>query len=76
MIPSVSKMPAKKLEEWTFADPKLSSLPLDPETQNFVRDILYDILLMIFEMKSNGPLNEYFCILTLSSKRKRERAIR
>jgi len=29
--------PAKKLEEWSFSEPKLPSLPLDPETENFVR---------------------------------------
>lgn len=37
-LSTASNMPgAKKLDEWSFADPKLSSLPLDPETQNFVR---------------------------------------
>jgi len=27
----------KSLSEWSFSDPKLASLPLDPETKNFVR---------------------------------------
>jgi len=27
----------KSLSDWSFSDPKLASLPLDPETRNFVR---------------------------------------
>ena len=35
---SCSAMVLKKsLSDWSFSDPKLASLPLDPETRNFVR---------------------------------------
>lgn len=27
----------KHISEWSFSDPKLASLPLDPETENYVR---------------------------------------
>ena len=27
------------MSEWSFSDSKLSSLPLDPETQNYVRQV-------------------------------------
>jgi len=33
------KMELKKtLKDWKFHDPKLASLPLDPETENFIRN--------------------------------------
>jgi len=35
---SCAKMePIKSFKDWSFSDPKLSNLPLDPETTNFIR---------------------------------------
>ena len=31
--------PVKKFNNWRFSEPKLSSLPLDPETENYVREM-------------------------------------
>jgi len=34
---ATSASPVKHLKDWSFSEPKLSTLPLDPETKNFVR---------------------------------------
>ena len=31
----------KSLKDWSFTDSKLSSLPLDPEVENFIRDTFH-----------------------------------
>ena len=52
---SQSMVLKKSLKDWSFTDSKLSSLPLDPEVENFIRDTHNEIIPKIDPASVSNP---------------------